>query len=564
MTVTAHTQSFAEASFARNHNIARVAPVPIDQTATHLRPDGSQPNILLPLTSRYAPLALLSRLGYNVADVGTPGFLEIAYRSADVGKRTNDNTNDQTRLSSGFKGTMYGWDYDSAVTYARADDHLKYFNYVQEPRFIDALRTGNLNPFGPNDAAGQQLLNGTRMEGDMRKSKSEITTFDGRGSRDIGKLDGGPLSIATGFDMRHEAIDDKPVNADYSAGLHVGGEGTVPHTTASRNVYALFVELNAPVVKNVELSAAVRFDHYNDVGSNTSPRVSGRWQAMPQLLVRASAGKGFRAPSLWDLHSPNAFGNTANAVVDPGCPAALIADEDARCVDTQLNVRNISSPNLKPETSTQWSVGFVLEPVQNASIAVDYWNIEKKDAIGTITADAILANPNDLTLYNRYISRFHRSPIGTTLYVDQPLENLGGLKTSGWDFDVKVRFAPDWARVTLGLAGTYVDQYKQQLANDFPFVSYLGNSFNGGNAYPRWQHALSADFERGPWLGTIEQTYTAGWVEAFAAGGTHEIPSTSRINLAGKYSGFRNLQVKLGVRNVLDDLPPYTDRSSTA
>ena len=103
---------------------------------------------------------------------------------------------------------------------------------------------------------------------------------------------------------------------------------------------ALFVELNAPVVKNVELSAAVRFDHYSDVGSNTSPRVSGRWQAMPQLLMRASAAKGFRAPSLWDLHSPNAFGNTANAVVDPGCPAALIADEDARCVDTQLNVRN--------------------------------------------------------------------------------------------------------------------------------------------------------------------------------------------------------------------------------
>ena len=53
---------------------------------------------------------------------------------------------------------------------------------MQEQRFIDALRTGNLNPFGPNDAAGQQLLNGTRMEGDMRKSKSEITTFDGRGS----------------------------------------------------------------------------------------------------------------------------------------------------------------------------------------------------------------------------------------------------------------------------------------------------------------------------------------------------------------------------------------------
>jgi iron complex outermembrane receptor protein len=154
MNVNADNQFFAEASFARNHNIGRVAPVPIDQTATHIRPDGSQPNILCRSRAATRRSRCLSRLGYNVADVGTPGFLEIAYRSADVGKRTNDNTNDQTRLSSGFKGTMSGWDYDSAVTYARADDHLKYFNYVQEQRFIDALRTGNLNPFGPNDAAG--------------------------------------------------------------------------------------------------------------------------------------------------------------------------------------------------------------------------------------------------------------------------------------------------------------------------------------------------------------------------------------------------------------------------
>ena len=61
-------------------------------------------------------------------------------------------------------------------------------------------------------------------------------------------------------------------------------------------------------------------------------------------VFRGTWGRGFRAPSLWDLHSPPAFGNTANAVTDPGCPAALIADEDARCVDTQLNVRNISAP----------------------------------------------------------------------------------------------------------------------------------------------------------------------------------------------------------------------------
>jgi iron complex outermembrane receptor protein len=560
--VNANNQLFAEASFARNHNIGRVAPVPIDQTATHIRPDGSQPNILLPLTSRYAPLQLLQRLGYNVNDVGTPGFLEIAYRSADVGNRINDNTNDQSRVSVGMKGLMAGWDYDTAFTYARADDHLKYFNYVQEQRFIDALRTGNLNPFGPNDAAGQQLLASTKMEGDMRKSNSETTQVDGKMSRDLMRLAGGPMAIAVGADVRREAIDDKPVNADYSAGLHVGGEGTVPHTSASRNVTAVFAEMNFPIVRNLELAAAVRYDHYSDVGSKFSPRVSGRWTVTPALLLRASAAKGFRAPSLWDLHSPPAFGNTANAVTDPGCPASLRADEDPRCVDTQLNVRNISSPNLKPETSTQWSAGFVIEPMRAASLSVDYWRIEKKDQIGTVLADAILANPADLTLYNRYIARFVRTPLGTTLYVDQPLENLGGLKTAGWDIDAKYRFDTPMARVTLGLAGTYWEEWKFQLGNGFPFTSYLGNSFFGGNAYPRWSHVLSADFENGPWLFTAENTYTSGWTEAYAAGGTHQIAGITRTNLAVKWSGLKNLAIKVGVRNVQDSLPPYTDVSS--
>jgi iron complex outermembrane receptor protein len=83
--INAANEFFLEGSFARNHNIGRIAPVPIDQTAAHIRADGSQPNILLPLTSRYAPIALISRLGYSITDVGTPGSLEIAVRSAPAG-----------------------------------------------------------------------------------------------------------------------------------------------------------------------------------------------------------------------------------------------------------------------------------------------------------------------------------------------------------------------------------------------------------------------------------------------------------------------------------------------
>ena len=560
--ISADHQFFAEASYANNHNIGRIAPVPIDQTATHIRPDGTQPNILLPITSRYAPIALIQALGYNINDTITPGFLEVAYRSANAGNRINDVNHEQTRVVGGFKGVFAGWDYNTALNYAQSSDKLSVTGYIHESRFIAALATGNLNIFGPNDAVGQALLDGAKMEGKMRKSTSTTSQLDGKASKEIFKMGGGNAALALGADIRREEIDDRAVNADYGNGLHIGGEGTVPNTSASRDVFALFGELSLPIATGLEATLALRYDDYSDVGSKANPMASIRWNPTKELLLRASAGKGFRVPSLWDLNSAPSFGNTANAVTDPGCPAALIADEDARCVDTQLNVRNIASPDLKPETSTQWSIGFLVEPRPGFSFGVDYWSIEKKDTIGTITGDQILANPADLTLYNRYISRFHRTPIGTTLYVDQPLENLGELRTAGWDVNAQARVTTGWGRFGVGIQGTYMTKYESQLGKDGPFRDYLGNNFQGGNAYPKWQHVVTMDWEKGPWSATLEQTFVDGFTEAFLAGGTHEVPSVSRINLSAKYTGIQNLSIKLGVRNALDHLPPYTDVSS--
>jgi iron complex outermembrane receptor protein len=434
---------------------------------------------------------------------------------------------------------------------------------VHEGRFRDALASGNLNPFGPNDAAGEALLQGVKMEGPMRESTSTTTQIDAKISREFGKLGGGAMGIALGFDIRKEEIEDTPVNDDYRQGLHIGGEGTVPNVNADRTVTAVFGEMVFPITRQLELSAAVRYDHYDDVGSKTNPRVSMRWQPSPQVLTRASYGTGFRAPSLWDLNSPSAFSNTANQVNDPGCPQALIDAVDPRCVQTQLTTRLSSSPDLKPETSKQWSAGIVFEPSQNISIAIDYWNIEKEDNIGVLSADTILANPDDLTLYNQFASRFVRNAAGTTLYVDQPAENLGGLKTAGWDLDVRGRF-PGMGGGTLGMsfAGTYIMKYELQNSKDGPFTSYVGNSFNGGLQYPRWSHIAAMDYSTGPWIFTLEQTFSMGWTEAFQLGGTHKIPSVSRINLAVVFSGVRNMKFKLGARNVLDHIPPFTDVSS--
>ena len=117
--ISKDVQGYIEASYASNHNIGRVAPVPIDQTAGHLDVAAAKyPNFLMPVTSKYFPTALMTQLGYTAPFGSTefPGYTEIAMRAVPVGNRINDNRNAQGRLVGGVRGTFGTWDFDSAIT----------------------------------------------------------------------------------------------------------------------------------------------------------------------------------------------------------------------------------------------------------------------------------------------------------------------------------------------------------------------------------------------------------------------------------------------------------------
>jgi len=561
-------QFFAEASYARNHSIGRIAAVPIDSTAGHLDvATASYPSFAMPISSKYFPAALLTQLGYDPTKFATlpNGMTEIAMRAVPVGNRINDNTNTQSRWVAGLRGVFSGWDYETALTRAESKGSLDYDGYINEKKFIAALATGNLNPFGPMDQAGNDLLKSTLMVGPMRRSKSTSTTLDGKVSSDIGQLDGGAMALAVGFDFRNEKAEDHAVNDEYRQGLHIGGEGTVPDTTASRNVAGLFSELSLPFAKGWEATLAGRYDHYSDFGSTFNPRASLRWQPSKQFMMRSSVGTGFRAPSLWDVKAPNSFTNTANSAIDPQCPKGF--EDDDRC-NTQMNVLNSSSPNLKPEKSKQFTLGMVLEPAKWMTASLDYWMIEKTDQIGQVTGDAVLSDP---ALYSKYIGRVHRAANGFISYIDQPIENLGGMKTSGLDYSLKGNWnVTDLGKLRIETDGTYVINYRDQSGKDQPYKDYVGTAGDGGRVQPvpRFQSTSSIEVQRGDWSARLENVFIRGWCEQPDLVGNslgmdppkacHQVRDSSRWNLSTSYSGFKDLTLRLGVRNILAEAPPYT------
>ncbi len=562
------SQLFFEGSYARNHSIGRVAPVPIDSTAGHVKADGTYPSFAFPISSKYFPAALLTSLGYTPAQFDTlgGGFTEIAMRAVPVGQRTNDTLNEQTRFVAGATGVMAGWDYDAGFTVSQAKGSLDYFNYLHEGRFIAELATGVINPFGPQDAAGLAALDRARMEGPMRRSKSTTYAFDAKGSRELMSMAGGPMMLAVGTDLRKEKADDRAVNPDYELGLHIGGEGTVPNTAASRTIYAVYSELSMPFAKGWEATVKARYDHYNDFGSTFNPGVTLRFQPSKEVLLRASAGTGFRAPTLWDVHSPTAFTNTANSLVDPNCPAGHA--NDPRC-ETQFNVRLSSDPSLKPEKSRQYDIGAVFEPVRDLSIALDYWHIQKKDQIGVIGGDAIMSDP---TLYQRYAARIHRLASGFVSYIETPVENLGELKTNGIDVDVKASWPlGSMGRLGASFTGSYINQWKQQNGKGTPFVSYEGTAGDGAGVQPvpKWQHTLGLDWNLGNWNVTLENVFVKGWTESaglveanVGPSVEHKVKDSSRWNMAVGWKPTSTLALRLGARNLLNQDPPFTAVSS--
>ncbi|MEG2962301.1 MAG: TonB-dependent receptor, partial [Janthinobacterium sp.] len=153
-----------------------------------------------------------------------------------------------------------------------------------------------------------------------------------------------------------------------------------------------------PVLKDLEMQLAIRRDDYSLVGATTNPKVAFRYQPADFLLFRGSASKGFLAPSFQQLYSGSLSQELPNGVIDQqGCAQHPGVPE--YCAIDRLDYKTGGNVNLKPETSKQGSVGFVIEPFKGYSASFDYWAINTKDRILNRTPQIVLANYQALNQY---------------------------------------------------------------------------------------------------------------------------------------------------------------------
>jgi len=523
---------------------------------------------LLRPTSTYYPTAYIRNLIGPTAAL--PDVL-VRYRSFGTGPRDVTDVALQPRFTFGVKGTLAGWDVDSAFLYSGSDIKENVNGgYPLYTRILPLLNSGVVNPFGPNTAAVQQQLDATQFYGTALHYKTSITSIGAKGSRDVFALPGGSAAVAIGAEYRRETYDSLP-DVTIQTGDVSGYGGNQLEISKSRGVTGLFGELSLPIWKSVEANAAVRYDNYQGTGSRTTPKVSLRWQPMSQVLVRASYGQGFRAPALTDLFAPQTQGVTQAGVKDPlRCPYTNSGNDCA----TQFTTINGGNPNLKPEKSDNITFGVVLEPTKNISLALDAFNIELKDVIQAgIPVPTILG---DLSRWGYLVTRGANDPTipgnyGPIQSISQTYLNLGKIKLAGLDLDGKWRVdAGNWGKFTLRATGTYFQKYDvQNLDGSYSGQVDIAGSVNGG-VIPRWRHYIAIDWSRGPWNATIAQNFQKSYYDipgsfddpSDPAYVQRRVGSYEIYDLQVGYEGIRNAKFAFGVRNLFDRKPPYSNVSS--
>jgi iron complex outermembrane receptor protein len=291
----------------------------------------------------------------------------------------------QTTL--GARGQVKGWDWDLSTTFAQ--DHAQ----------LDGENTINAT-LGPNSPTYFHL---STHQFQQWTNNLDLT-------REFAGLLPHPIQVSWGLEQRYEHFRISPGDeASYIVGDYVipAGQpfaglrpnpglasyaGTAPEDSgsATRNVYAAYVDVGTNLTQNWYVGVAGRHERYTgDVGDTTSGKLTTRWEFLPGYAVRATVSNGFRAPSLAQqiFASSTISGSLCAAAPNNTFRGAACTPGEYLTYPTKVlrtdsaEAKALGATPLKPETSTNYSVGLTAEPTSRLRITLDTYRIDIDDRI---------------------------------------------------------------------------------------------------------------------------------------------------------------------------------------
>lgn len=455
-----------------------------------------------------------------------------------------------------------------------------------------------LNIFGTPGSENQisndmlQYISGDYNTTETGQNKQEVLSAVLSG--DLLELSAGTVGFALGYEQRKESGSYTPdaliLQGTTTAGSAVG-------TLGSYQVDEVYAEFIVPLLSGVkgaellDLELAIRNSDYDSFGTNNTGKIGVKWMPNNDLLVRATFSEAFRAPSTSALFGgavvgfPEATDPCDADGYSPEDYAAVVASSNfANCVSTGVPTEGYSSGGveqvptngggaanwngavtLTPELADILTVGFVYNPeaLDNFSASVDYWSIELTNAISSVGTQVRLTNCFETGTYCNSINRFGPgSPaVGGIISVDNYAANVGGITTSGLDFDLRYSFDTQYGDFGVGLDGTYLLEYDKELA-DGSIVDHVGRfEVDHDGMFARLKTNLSlnwsiSDFDTrlsARFIDGVKEVEKGWWTAPFE----RSVESNTVVDLQTNYFANDNVTVTVGVDNLFDKTPPF-------
>lgn len=467
------------------------------------------------------------------------GRVNYRRRTNDVGPRIYAQDTDTLRLSAGLAGTLdvhTGMNWELSYTYGKNKADTSVANSINAVKMENSVYANQAAWFSgaPLSAAITNDI-GYLEQADGGNSQNIVA---GVLSGDLFDLDAGAVGFAIGAEYRRDSgfYNPDPVI--------VAGEGTAAQqdpTDGSYDVVSFYQEVSVPFSEKLTGEFALRFDDYSTFGKASTWKIGLTYTATDEIMLRAVAATGFRAPNVSELYG----GNTGSY--------DYLDDPWGNEQDPQILVNYTSDANIQPEESESFTAGVVLSPAQieGLSMTVDYWRFKVTNAITRLDAQAGL--DNCFAGSQVACDTFSITMDGDLSNFTNPLTNVGNQDTSGIDVNIAYRFDALGLTWNINNDTTWLLEFKQ---DGIDYTNTIDGNFGG---YAELRNNFSIQAGQGDWNVTYFNRYI-GKTEYLADGSP--IDAVLYHAVSASYFITDGLSVSLGVKNLTDEKPSYVENGS--
>ncbi|HVF15302.1 MAG TPA: TonB-dependent receptor, partial [Steroidobacteraceae bacterium] len=399
--------------------------------------------------------------------------VRVRYSAWDVGPRVGEQTNEFYRALVGLKGTIGNWDLDVAALHSESEMISERRGFLRYSAVREALSgTGPIVwRIGDNSDLNSQAVYDFISPTIHADGKSQLDSVDFKLSRGLFDLPGGEFGFAVGAEYRR--LESSLTPQTYTDIGDIIGLGYSSFDGAQNSI-GTYVEVLAPVLEELEISAAVRHDSYMNDANATTPKFGVKWSPSDMISFRGTYAEGFRIPNAAESNGIAAgFANARDPLRCPGGTAAPGASSG----DCNASVAVVTRSNapLEPEESESYTYGLVFSPLSSTTLTVDAWQINRTNEIRGETLLEVIARGDVIRNDNNLVGTPNS---GTLLAANANYINAESTKVRGIDVGFNQSFdLSDLGRLNVDLQWSRINSYAA-IQTDGSSIDYAGTHGN--------------------------------------------------------------------------------------